>query len=265
MATHRRGSSRICSTRTKSATHDGRQRCARCWRRSGSSRQRPTRTRRNRVTRACSTDGISRAGAIVRRPRLTGRTPGSGRRRTRTRPPGRSSIRRVSFDGMTASPDGRFAAIGGRLVVNDVPGRPQDPATLDGARVSAGLHPEAGVPGDAERRQRRLPSRAATAGPRLRPGRPVQEPHALPSAGLERADRHRPRRHGAGHLQRRSARDRDAGARDRADRCRGRPRADGIPPDSDNEPRPVGSRVQLLDLHIAGTLRPTEVGPYTAE
>ena len=48
------------------------------------------------------------------------RTPRGGRPATRTPPRGRSS-RAVSFDGQTATPDGRYVAKNGRLVVTTPP------------------------------------------------------------------------------------------------------------------------------------------------
>ena len=65
-------------------------------------------------------------------------------------------------------------------------------------------------------------------------------------------------------LQRRSARGRDAEVPASGPiGARGRPRADGIPPHSDREPRPVGSRVQLPICTSPAPSGPTEVGPYT--
>jgi lysophospholipase L1-like esterase len=109
-----------CCTRTRSATPGGR--CAA----PGPRHARVQRDERRAVqartaSRASSTARTSRAGAIAPRRRQTGAAPRAGRPRTRTRAPGRSSAEPVRFDGQGQSPDGRFAVIGGRLVVTTPP------------------------------------------------------------------------------------------------------------------------------------------------
>ena len=104
----------------------------------------------------------------------------------------------VAFDGLTATPDGRFAAHQRPARGHDPARVPQDPAALDDARVPRRLRPEARVSRHPERRQRRLPARSAAAVPRLPARRTLQGPEALQAAGLERARRDRPRRRGRG-------------------------------------------------------------------
>ncbi len=107
----------------------------------------------------------------------------------------------VAFDGKTASDDGRYVAMAGRLVVTTAPEGRRIQQLLNDSRVSAGFHPPAGVSSHAKRRQRHLHPRTAAAMPRLPARRTIQPADPLPASGVER-DRDRSHWHdGALHLQ----------------------------------------------------------------
>ena len=135
----------------------------------------------------------------------------------------------VAFDGRTSSPDGRFVAINGRLVVTTPPEGRKIQQLYTTREFGDDFVLQARVPRDAQRRQRRLRARAAAAVPRLRARRPLQGAEELQAAGLERAGRHGAERRGTRDQQRRGARRRAQGPGDGPDRRRGRPRADGVP------------------------------------
>ena len=189
---------------------------------------------RRRLRAAVQRPRPRRLGLSARRPRRNGRWRMIKKWRTpaiRTCRLSRSSRSRSAFDGKTASADGRFRAMNGRLVVT---------TPTEGRRIQQ-LATTRDFAGDFTLKLDFRATPNADSGVFVR-GRQLQcrdYPLAGPYKNLknykpqdwnELVD-HRPRQQGPLHLQRRSAGSGLRAAGDRPDRPRRRPRADGVSED----------------------------------
>ncbi len=166
----------------------------------------------------------------------------------------------VRFDGLRATPDGRFAAINGRLVVTTPPEY----------RKIQQLWTTREFPRDFVLKLEFRATPNADSGIYLR-GPQLQCRDYRLAGPYKDLKHYRPqdwneievtvqRRRRPGHLQRRGARSRAQASRVRADRRGGRPRSDGIPADSHQGPVALAAAMALLfvrprcrDQRIAGS------------
>ena len=140
-----------------------------------------------------------------------------------------------SFDGKTSSPDGRFQAINGRLVVTT----PPEPRRIQQIWTKREF-PKDFVLKLEFRATPNADSGVYLRGPQLQCrdyglAGPFTNLHEVQAAGLERDDRDGAERRGDGDRERREARRRAEGAADRPDRPRRRSRTDGVPPHPDQD------------------------------